>query len=88
MVSRRSSGAGQTAAGNKTSVLALPAEILELIYSFLEDADDVASCHMVDTRCVCMLQNGLAMHGHQCALRVAALLLQTTSFDSAFSVSN
>ena len=38
-------------AGNKTSVVALPSDILQHIYSFFEDPTDVTSCHMVDTRC-------------------------------------
>ena len=50
-VGRMASAARQDGAGHKTSVLALPVELLELICSFLEDADDLASCHMVDTRC-------------------------------------
>jgi hypothetical protein len=30
---------------------ALPWDILQHICSFLDDAEDLASCHMVDTRC-------------------------------------
>lgn len=45
------SGAWQDGAGNKTSVVALPSDILQHIYSFFEDPTDVTSCHMVDTRC-------------------------------------
>lgn len=30
----------------------LPSDVLQRICSFLEDPDDLASCHLVDTRCV------------------------------------
>jgi hypothetical protein len=46
----------QDRAGNKTFIAALPTELLQLVCSFLDDPDDLAACHMVDTRCVCMLQ--------------------------------
>jgi hypothetical protein len=41
--------------GAGTSIAALPAELLQLFCSFLDDPDDLASCHMVDTRCISML---------------------------------
>ena len=40
---------------SKTSVAELPPEILQHICSLLEDPDDVASCHLVDTRCARVL---------------------------------
>ena len=33
-------------------IVALPSEVLERIFGFLEDPDDLASCHMVCTRYV------------------------------------
>ena len=33
----------------------LPSDILRHIFSFLQDPDDIASCHLVDTRCTCAL---------------------------------
>ena len=39
------------AADSKTSVGDLPPEILQHICSLLHDPDDVANCHLVDTRC-------------------------------------
>ena len=35
---------------NTMSVLTLPPEMLQLVCTFLEDPDDLASCHMVHTR--------------------------------------
>jgi hypothetical protein len=39
-------------ADTKVSVRSLPADVLQRICSCLEDPDDLASCHLVDTRCV------------------------------------
>jgi hypothetical protein len=36
---------------SKTSVAELPPEMLQHICSLLQDPDDVASCHLVDSRC-------------------------------------
>jgi hypothetical protein len=38
-------------ANSKISIGMLPAEILQHICSLLQDPDDLASCHSVDTRC-------------------------------------
>jgi hypothetical protein len=71
-VQRMASGARQDGAANKTSVLALPAELLELTCSFLEDPDDLASCHMVHTRCA-----GVDVHlTEQSAPQMPAPLMQ------------
>jgi hypothetical protein len=37
-------------ADTKVSVRSLPSDVLQRICSFLEDPDDLASCHVVDTR--------------------------------------
>jgi hypothetical protein len=44
---------GQKGADHKMSIFALPPELLQHICSFLHDPDDLANCHLVDTRCMC-----------------------------------
>ena len=45
-------GAGMAPGANsKISIGVIPAEILQHICSLLQDPDDLASCHLVDTRC-------------------------------------
>ena len=44
------SGPGPFGAQSRTSVSALPPELLQHIVSSLQEPADVASCHMVDTR--------------------------------------
>ena len=57
--------------------MALPTEILELICRFLEDADDLASCHMVHTRCarlnVCQGATSECAAGCWSAVRLATI---------------
>ena len=43
-------GPGQHGADSRTSIGAVPPELLEHICSLLPDPDDLASCHLVDTR--------------------------------------
>jgi hypothetical protein len=43
---------GQSGEDDMVTVVALPPEILQRILGFLQDPDDLASCHMVNTRYV------------------------------------
>ena len=46
-------------ANSKNSIGMIPAEILQHICSLLQDPDDLASCHLVDTRCACHVEDVL-----------------------------
>ena len=53
---------------SKTSVAELPPEILQHICSLLQDPDDVASCHLVDSRCVRPCRACISLHLVKCML--------------------
>ena len=52
---RMASASRQDDTRNNVTLVALPPDMLQHICSFLEDPDDLARCHMVDTRCACSL---------------------------------
>ena len=52
-ISARMSSITRHGADTKVSVSSLPSDVLQRICSFLEDPDDLASCHLVDTRYTC-----------------------------------
>lgn len=57
-------------ADTKVSVSSLPPDVLQRICSFLEDPDDLASCHVVDTR---YARLGVQMPRHDMRCRFAKL---------------
>lgn len=57
-------------ADTKVSVSSLPPNVLQRICSFLEDPDDLASCHVVDTR---YARPGVQMPRHDMRCRFAKL---------------
>jgi hypothetical protein len=63
------------------SVLTLPPEMLQLVCTFLEDPDDLASCHMVHTRSVCKLYLMCSRHH-----RVRCKLLDGLAADAAINI--
>ena len=52
VISARMPSSTRSQADTKMSVSSLPSDVLQRICSFPEDPDDLASCHLVDTRCV------------------------------------